>query len=140
MLSDSALKCLLVDDEEPMLQMLAQYVELFGFKPVIAHDGDEGIAAFRACHPSLVVSDLHMPNRNGLLLLRDIKQMNPACPVILITGVLHDYRVAISSNPVHPDVLIEKPFPLAKLRQAIEDLTPAIQKAWDKIDKSDELS
>jgi DNA-binding NtrC family response regulator len=137
---DSALKCLLVDDAEPMLQVLAQYVELLGFEPILAHDGDEGIAAFRACHPSLVVSDINMPNRNGLLLLRDIKRMNPECPVILISGMLLDYRAAVSSNPVQPDVLIEKPFSLMKLQKVIEDLTPAIQKAWDKIDESDELS
>ena len=68
-------KCLLVDDEEPMLLMLSQFVEMLGFEPVMAHDGDEGIAAFRKYHPSLVVSDIHMPNRNGLLLLRDIMDL-----------------------------------------------------------------
>ena len=60
---DSALKCLLVDDAEPMLQVLAQYMELLGFEPILAHDGDEGIAAFRACHPSLVVSDINKIGR-----------------------------------------------------------------------------
>ena len=123
-------KCLLVDDEEPMLQMLSQYVEMLGFDPIIAHDGDEGIAAFREMHPSLVVSDIHMPNRNGLLLLRDIKELNPEIPVILVTGVLLNYKAALTQDPVQPDVLIEKPFSLDKLRQAIESLMPAIDRAW----------
>ncbi len=137
---DSAPKCLLVDDEEPMLLMLAQYVELLGFEPVIAHDGDEGIAAFRDCHPNLVVSDIHMPNRNGLLLLRDIKRLNPECPVILVTGVLFDYRAAMNRNPVQPDALIEKPFSLVKLQQAIENLAPAIRDAWKRVDQGNPSS
>ena len=128
---DSTPKCLLVDDEEPMLLMLSQYVEMLGFDPVIAHDGDEGIAAFRACHPSLVVSDIHMPNRNGLLLLRDIREINPEIPVILVTGVLLNYKAALNRDLVQPDVLIEKPFSLDRLRLAIEQLKPAIDKAWN---------
>ena len=113
-----------------MLQMLSQYVEMLGFDPIIAHDGDEGIAAFREMHPSLVVSDIHMPNRNGLLLLRDIKELNPEIPVILVTGVLLNFKAALTQDPVQPDVLIEKPFSLDKLRQAIESLMPAIDRAW----------
>ena len=131
----SAPKCLLVDDEYSMLQMLEQYVEMLGFEPLLARDGDEGIAAFRRYHPSLVVSDIHMPNRNGLLLLHDVKKLNPECPVILITGLLLSYQSAISRDPVRADALIEKPFDLNKLKNAIEKLKPAIEKAWDKIDR-----
>jgi len=131
-----ALKCLLVDDEEPMLLMLAQYVEMLGFEPVVAHDGDEGIAAFRKHHPSLVVSDIHMPNRNGLLLLRDIREINPGIPVILVTGVLLNYKAAMTQDPMQPDVLIEKPFSLERLREAIIRLKPAIERAWHSVSDS----
>ena len=118
-----------------MLRMLEQYVEMLGFDPILARDGDEGIAAFRKFHPSLVVSDIHMPNRNGLLLLHDIKKLNPDCPVILLTGLLSIYRSAISRDPVKADALIEKPFGLNKLKSAIDQLKPAIERAWDKLDR-----
>ena len=140
MIPNSAPKCLLVDDEEPMLQMLSEYIEVLGFDPVVAHDGDEGIAAFRTFRPSLVVSDIHMPNRNGLLLLRDIKEMNPECPVILVTGLLLNYRSDLDSNPVQPDWLIEKPFGLSQLQIVIEQLKPAIEHAWSKLDNHGETS
>jgi CheY-like chemotaxis protein len=103
----------------------------------VAHDGDEGIAAFRSFHPSLVVSDIHMPNRNGLLLLRDIKEINAEIPVILVTGVLLNYKAAISHDSVQPDVLIEKPFSLDRLRDAIEMLKPAIDHAWGRMPAAD---
>lgn len=138
MIKDSAPKCLIVEDEEPMLMMLSQCIELLGFDPVVAHDGEEGIAAFRASHPSLVVSDIHMPNRNGLLLLRDIKKINPDCPVILVTGWFLNYQAEIYGDRVQPDALIEKPFDLDMLQSAIEQLKPAIDSAWSKLDRNEE--
>ncbi|MBU0692912.1 response regulator [bacterium] len=124
-------KCLLVDDDETMLTMLSQCVEALGFEPVVAHDGDEGFSAFREVHPNLVVSDIHMPNRNGLLLLNDIKSANPNVPVILITGWLH-YRAAINMETAKPDAFMEKPFSIGHLQKTIEGLRVEIERAWDK--------
>ena len=124
-------KCLLVDDDETMLSMLAQCVEALGFDPIMAHDGDEGFTAFCDNHPSLVVSDIHMPNRNGLLLLHDIKSSNPNVPVILITGWLH-YRTALNQETAKPDAFMEKPFTLELLQSTIEKLKKEIERAWPK--------
>jgi len=123
-------KCLLVDDDESMLAMLSQCVEALGFEPVLAHDGDEGFTIFREVHPDLVVSDIHMPNRNGLLLLHDIKLSNPNVPVILITGWLH-YRAALNMETAQPDAFMEKPFSLERLQETIEGLRKEIERAWD---------
>jgi DNA-binding NtrC family response regulator len=128
---DSHPKCLLVDDDDTMLSMLAQCVEALGFEPILAHDGDEGFAAFCDKHPSLVVSDIHMPNRNGLLLLHDIKSSNPNVPVILITGWLH-FRTALSKETAQPDAFMEKPFSLDLLQRTIEKLKKEIERAWPK--------
>ena len=124
-------KCLLVDDDETMLTMLSQCVEALGFEPIIAHDGDEGFTTFEEVHPNLVVSDIHMPNRNGLLLLNDIKSSNPNVPVILITGWLH-YRAAINMETAKPDAFMEKPFSINRLQEVIEGLRKEIERAWDK--------
>ncbi|MBK8129730.1 MAG: response regulator [bacterium] len=91
-----------------MLEMLAQFAEELGFSPVKAEDGDAGWSAFTEFHPALVISDIHMPNRNGLLLLRDIKANEPNTPVILITGWVH-YKAALNMAMPRPDALLEKP-------------------------------
>lgn len=131
-MTDSPRKCLLVDDDENMLAMLSACVERLGFEPVIAHDGDEGIAAFRENNPCLVVSDIHMPNRNGLLLLQDIKSEQPQIPVILITGYVH-YRAALNMETARPDAFMEKPFTLDHLQETIETLEDAIQRARNTV-------
>jgi DNA-binding NtrC family response regulator len=122
-------KCLLVDDSESMLRLLSLFMEHLGFDSVTAHDGDEGISAVREHHPDLVVSDIHMPNRNGLLLLQDIKALNPELPVILITGYIN-YKSDANSASMQPDAFMEKPFTLDEMRETVEKLKPAIGKAW----------
>jgi two-component system, OmpR family, response regulator RpaB len=120
------MKCLLVDDDQCMLEILSRTVEMLGFEPITACDGDEGFSAFCECHPDLVVSDIHMPNRNGLLLLHDIKTQCPEIPVILITGYIH-YKAVLNLDAGSPDAFVEKPFTLDQLREAIEKVLPAIR-------------
>lgn len=114
-------KCLVVDDDRAMLEMLAQCVQELGYEPIQAEDGDQAWAAFKLDHPALVISDIHMPNRNGLLLLKDIKESDADVPVILITGWVH-YKAAINMAPPRPNAFLEKPFSLDQLRSAIASL------------------
>ncbi|MCB9367342.1 MAG: response regulator [Calditrichaeota bacterium] len=114
-------KCLVVDDDRGMLDMLAQCVTDLGYEPITAEDGDQAFSAFRQHHPVLVISDIHMPNRNGLLLLKDIKEDDPTVPIILITGWMH-YKAALNTASPRPDALLEKPFALDQLRKTIADL------------------
>jgi len=129
MTAETLPKCLLVDDDRSMLKVLSQCMEALGFEPITAADGDEGLTAFQENHPSLVVSDIHMPNRNGLLLLRDIKSSNPHVPVILITGFIH-YRAAVNLETAQPDAFMEKPFTIERLRSTVSRLRDAIERAW----------
>ncbi|MBL0062315.1 MAG: response regulator [bacterium] len=114
-------KCLVVDDDRSMLEMLAQCVQELGYEPILAEDGDQAFMAFEQQHPALVISDIHMPNRNGLLLLKDIKACDPNMPVILITGWVH-YKAALNMAPPRPEAFLEKPFSLDQLKQAVEGL------------------
>jgi DNA-binding NtrC family response regulator len=122
-------KCLIVDDSESMLQLLCMFMENLGFEPLTARDGDEGIVVVRSQHPDLVVSDIHMPNRNGLLLLQDIRRLNPQLPVILITGYV-SYKSDLSLITEEPDAFMEKPFTMEQLRETVTRLQPGIERAW----------
>ena len=122
-------KCLLVDDSESMLHLLSMFMENLGFESLTARDGDEGIAVVRDRHPDLVVSDIHMPNRNGLLLLQDIRRLNPHLPVILITGFV-SAKADLNSITEEPDAFMEKPFSLEQLKETVSRLQPGIERAW----------
>ena len=74
-------KCLVVDDDPDMLQVLSGLVQVLGFEVITARDGDEAWEVYKRELPSIVISDIHMPNRNGLLLMSDIRQQFRPNPV-----------------------------------------------------------
>ena len=77
---------LIVDDDESILGAFVELLELDGYKPVVAHSGEEALAIFADKTPQLVFMDINMENLDGLETLKRIKQENTSVPVIIITG------------------------------------------------------
>ncbi|MBI3291304.1 MAG: response regulator, partial [Elusimicrobia bacterium] len=79
-------RILIVDDEEASRELCRDFLEADGYTLQVAEGGE---AALRLLEPSpcpLVITDLNMPQMNGLELLRVIKQRYPDTEVILITA------------------------------------------------------
>ncbi len=77
---------LLVDDNEDLRYVLAAVLSRHGHRIVEAADESAAIEALRLHRPSLVLSDLRLPDGDGLGVLRAAKELDPALPVILMTG------------------------------------------------------
>ncbi len=77
---------LLVEDKESMAQMLKETLESEGYRAVIARDGLEGIKLIKEHHYDLVVSDLKLPKKDGIEVLRALKAETPLTPVIVMTA------------------------------------------------------
>ncbi len=77
---------LLVDDEEDLLSLWTLRLESAGYNVVTAQCGEEGLAAFAASAPQLVVTDLRMGNMDGLALYEAIRKVNTSIPVLIITA------------------------------------------------------
>lgn len=78
---------LVIDDDALVRQSLVAYLEDSGY---LVHDeasGASGIGWFREHHPDLVLTDLRMPDMDGLTLLRLVKAADPDVPVIVISGM-----------------------------------------------------
>ena len=82
----SGQRLLIVDDEASIRDMLAFYFHKKGFEVQTASNFTEGQAAALRSAPDLVLSDIKMPDGNGLDLLRKIKADYPKTPVIMITA------------------------------------------------------
>lgn len=80
------IKILLIDDEEEFISTLAERLELRGFLCKTAGDGQSGIQMIVNETFNIAILDLMMPGLNGLNTLRQIKEINPDLPVILLTG------------------------------------------------------
>jgi CheY-like chemotaxis protein len=66
--SGDQFKVLVVDDEESIRSLLAEWLHVDGYTVLCAADGAEALDVFSAHNPSAVVTDLSMPRMNGLVL------------------------------------------------------------------------
>jgi two-component system, NtrC family, response regulator PilR len=82
----SGQRLLIVDDEASIRDMLAFFFHKRGFEVLTASNFTEGQASALRSTPDLVLSDIKMPDGNGLDLLRKIKAESPKTPVIMITA------------------------------------------------------
>jgi len=79
-------KILVVDDEPDVVSTLIESLEVLGYRAKGARNGKEALTAIKTEDFDLVISDIRMPEKNGIDLLRDIKAENPGLPVVIITG------------------------------------------------------
>jgi GAF domain-containing protein/CheY-like chemotaxis protein len=90
----SLLRCLVVDDEEAVGDVLADVLRSAGHTAEVARSAQEGLSRVNAEHFDLVFSDLSMPNMTGWELARAVQKAVPGLPVILVSG----FAVEVSSE------------------------------------------
>jgi len=83
-------KVLLVDDVDINLAMLEIFLAPAGFEVNIAANGNEALEKFRSFKPDIVFMDLIMPEKDGFEATREIKEINPAIPVVALTASIVD--------------------------------------------------
>lgn len=81
-----SVKVLLVDDERDFVEVLAERLETRGFAVQKAFSGDEAISLITRQDADVLVLDVLMPGRDGIEILREIKQLKPLTEVIMLTG------------------------------------------------------
>ncbi len=116
---------LLVDDEEDIREVLCISLEGIGYTVHTAENGEEGLRAFKALRPPVVLTDIKMPGMDGIELLRRIKAEDPEVEVIMITG--HgDMDLAVQSFKDEAVDFITKPID-------IDALQVSLRRAYEKI-------
>ncbi|MBI5740900.1 MAG: sigma-54-dependent Fis family transcriptional regulator [Nitrospirae bacterium] len=110
---------LIVEDKESMAQMLKETLELDGYEVVIAHDGAEGTRIIRENKAALVLTDLKLPKKDGLEVLRASKEENPLVPVIVMTA-FGSVETAVNAMKLGAYDFITKPLDTDYLRLLIE--------------------
>ena len=74
---------LLVDDDESIQLLYREEFSEAGYQVVSVYNGSEALDKFKEVNPDLVILDIQMPGLNGIEVLRQIKMVNAAAPVIL---------------------------------------------------------
>jgi DNA-binding NtrC family response regulator len=77
---------LVVEDKESMAQMLKETLEAEGYTTATASSGIEGIEKIRRQTPDMVITDLKLPGKDGIRVLKESMEENPLRPVIVMTA------------------------------------------------------
>jgi two-component system response regulator RegA len=85
-LSDARPSILLVDDDGVFVERLARALAHRDYDVRVAHDYDSAMALAHAESPEFAVIDLRMPGRSGLEVVRDMKTIDPATVILVLTG------------------------------------------------------
>ncbi len=116
---------LLVDDEEGIRKVLGILLADMGYQVHTAGTGAEALRVFKKLRPPIVLTDIKMPEMDGIELLRNLKQISPETEVIMITG--HgDMDLAIKSVKYEATDFVTKPI-------NDEILEIALQRAQERI-------
>lgn len=115
---DRTLRVLVVDDQEVICELIAEYLHSDGHTTACAFRGDEALNLFQTQSFDLVVTDQAMPAMNGTQLAGAIKKQAPDTPIILLTG-FGEEMLAVGGRPAGVDIVLGKPITHADLRQAI---------------------
>lgn len=105
---------LIVDDEAQICDFLSR--ALAEYDIVTAEDGVDALKAAAEHPPSLVITDINMPNMNGLELLAKLKERQPDLPVIGLSGYVKEEAVANLGF----DDFVFKPMRVAQLRSMVK--------------------
>lgn len=111
-------RCLVVDDEMRLRQVLRRIMEADGFNAAEAGNGEEALAALGSAPADLVLSDLRMPGMDGIALLKELRAKHPDTAVVLITAVA-DVEVAMSCLALGAMDYLTKPFHLEEVRARV---------------------
>lgn len=112
------LSVLVVDDEEAVRRVLADYLSGDGHAVETACDGLEALEAFKKKSFDLVITDRAMPQMNGDQLALAIKALSPKMPLVMLTG-FGELMKAKGEHPKGVDFLLSKPLTLEAYRQMV---------------------
>lgn len=79
-------KILVIDDDPNVRQMICRMLEREGYEVESAANGREGYEKFQACPADLVITDIIMPEQEGIETIRLLKAQHPDCRIIAISG------------------------------------------------------
>jgi CheY-like chemotaxis protein len=117
-------KVCVIDDDELVRATVAALLKAEGFAVLEASDGDRALALIGEHAPALIITDIMMPNRDGIETLREAKRRFPATPILVMSGsvVSPDVDFLKLARKLGADAHIKKPFEQAAFMNCVQDL------------------
>ena len=108
------MRVLVVEDEKKTASFIRKALQAEGFAVDVCHNGEDGLAAARSTPFDAIVLDIMLPGRDGLSLLRQLRERQHATPVLLLSarGEVNERVEGLNAGA---DDYLPKPFVIAEL-------------------------
>lgn len=116
-------RILVVDDDDIFRETLTTVLRAHNYIPISASSAADALKELDNGIVDAVISDIRMPDTDGITLMNKIKQKNPEMPVILITGFMSTLEP--DPDSAAPDGFLQKPFKVEKIIKLLKDLSIA---------------
>jgi CheY-like chemotaxis protein len=113
----------IIEDETMLLNIVRTHVESFGYRVLVAQDGEEALKIFKEQHENIdvVLSDLGLPKIDGMQLFREFKKLQPDIPFIVASGFF-DAKMHSQLEEGGVSAIITKPYEMEKLLRTIRSV------------------
>ncbi|MFA6289817.1 MAG: response regulator [Opitutaceae bacterium] len=115
-------RILLIEDDDAYQAMLRSSLEDRGHEVSVSNDGHEGINSFKSRKFDLVITDILMPKKDGVETIMELRAIDPAVRIIVISGGGHMIRAQNCVDLAHSlgiQSVLEKPFRVDDLQSCI---------------------
>ena len=110
-------RVLVVDDEEPIRDLLSKTLSLAEYEVDVAPDGPSAVDRMRMIQYDLLITDLRMPGVDGLNVIREARRLRADIPVIIVTGYSSE-AAAIEAINLGVQGYLTKPFRVPRVLAA----------------------
>ncbi len=108
------------EDDPATLQLLCRYLQLGGFSPLPAADGEQAYQLVRREQPAMLVTDLEMPRLDGISLCRRVRQDFPAQNLYVLLYTVHTGAHVLEALDAGADDILSKPFNQGELLSRLQ--------------------
>lgn len=124
---------LIVDDDDDVRRTLRRVLERDGHAVADCANGQAALSAVKLARPDLVITDVYMPEMDGIEFLTRLREEDPDLPVLAVSGgslASADF-VLEDASQLGANAVLAKPYDLNEMRAAVRDLL-----AWSEQDES----
>jgi CheY-like chemotaxis protein len=112
---------LVIDDDADTREVIKVTLEGAGHQVTLASEGRQGMQAFRAKRADLVITDLYMPDQEGLETIKQLRLEFPDLPIIAISGKPTGGTMLTVAQRLGATAALQKPFMPQELLSAVEE-------------------
>ena len=112
-------RVLVIEDDPEMRKSLEKTLQSAGHEVVLAADGHEGMKHFRSLPSDVVITDLFMPNQDGIETMINLRREFPAVKIVAISGNISAGAMLSVAKRLGAVVVLEKPFDIDALLAAV---------------------